>query len=226
MKKRLAKVVFAAGLFLLLFGFTACTKKPSVSEHKVRFSAYTQEERKAYINRFLQENYGFRGEVSEVKQKQLTPFKSEEHYFATVKATDKDLISVWVSEEGEITDTVFLEDMQPRLAEFFQRLLEKKIPKFKMYTHTDVMEIPSKKLTAQDDIREYLSHEETSTCIRVFVDDPSVASETLLDELEQELNFCNTVIYLYVCEDLEKQELTNDDFDYNAVTYSRIVFKE
>lgn len=96
---------------------------------------------------------------------------------------------MWISKEGEITDTVFLLDMQPQFGDYFSGILGKTILNFKLRTYTEVLEIPSETLTNADNIKNFLINQETFSFIRVFVDEPTIANEELLDELEQELNF-------------------------------------
>ncbi len=223
MMKRFITLALAIGLLASVLCCSGCLKRNRHPENEIKFGTFSQQERKDYINDFLEMEYGLSGEVSEVKQKQIDPFRNEDHYFATVRSQDKGVISVWVSNEGEITDTVFLLDMQPQLADYFKAILAKKIPSFKLKAYTEMRDIPTETLTNADDIQDFLINQKTFSYIRVFVDDPAIANEELLDELEQGLHFCEASVYLYVCDDLNNLDIST--YDLHSYTCSRKIEK-
>lgn len=186
MKKRYMKTAFVLGLLIVAVCCSGCLHrtKPSEQENVIKFGSFTQEERKDYINDFLWENYGFRGEVGEVMQRQISPFKWEDHYFTTVDTPEYRYISVWVSKKGEITDTLFLKKMEPEITKFFYTIIAEEIPDFKLKTHTDIYDIPSEKLTKAENIKDFLTKENTEVYVDVFVEDSGVIDEALLNRLE------------------------------------------
>lgn len=209
MKKIILRLTFVLAVSAAVLLFSGCTKENESkrSENTINFARFTQQERKDYINDFLWENYGFRGEISEVKQKPINFFRLEDNYFATVRADGKELISVWVSDKGEIFDTFFLQGMQPEFEEFFSAYIANRIPKFKISVSTDLYEIPEEKPENIKDIKEMLKDRSYQTCLRVFVDDGSLINEQLLEELKQELSFCSAIVYIYICDDLENLDM-------------------
>lgn len=213
MKNRLRIPAMAVAILMTAGCLSSCLRKPPEEnkEDKIRFGTFSQQERKDYINDFLESRYGCSGRVSEVRQKQIDPFRSEDHYFATVRTPEDDVISVWVSKEGEITDTVFLRDIQPQLSDFFSEILGRSLPDFKLRAYTEMRAIPTEKLTKAENIKRFLMEQDTFSYLRVFVEDPALLSEALLDDLEQELNFCQGTVYLYVCDDLDTLDIETCD---------------
>ncbi len=225
MRKRLIVAALTTVLLAMILCCTGCLRWNAPPEEKFQFKKLSQQERKDYIYDFLQKEYGLSCEIDgEVMKKYLGPFRFDENYFAIAKTSDNHLICVWISDGGKITDTVFMLDMKSELADFFTEILSKKIPKFKLDTHTDVLEIPSEKLTRPEDIHDFLMEQDTHSVLNIFVDDPAIANEELLDELEQELNFCHVSIWLYVCEDLEQFDISS--YDPYAYQYYRGVDKK
>ncbi len=114
--------------------------------------------------------------------------------------------------------------MESEIHDFFAQIIRNIIPVFKLYAYTDILEIPSEKHSNADNIKSYLAKENTLTPLYIFVDDSAYAVEGLFDELEQELNFCNADLYLYVCDDLDSVDIQN--YDLLSYQYSRSVFKK
>lgn len=224
MKKRLTATVLAAVLLVITFSCTGCLKQKEPPKKSVKFWKLTQQERKDYICDYLEKEYGLSCKIDgEVFKKCLAPFLYDDNFFALAITPDNDTILVWISDYGKITDTAFMLDMRSELADFFTDILAKTIPEFKLDTNTTILGTPSKKLTRAEDIHDFLMSENTWTCLNIFVDDPSIANEELLDELEQELNFCEASIYIYVCEDLDCLDLNS--YDIHSYQYSRGVNK-
>lgn len=225
MKKQYMKTAFVLGLLIVAVCCSGCLRrtKPSEQENVIKFGSFTQEERKDYINDFLWENYGFRGEVGEVMQRQISPFKWEDHYFTTVDTPEYRYISVWVSKKGEITDTLFLKKMEPEITKFFSAIIAEEIPDFKLKTHTDIYDIPSEKLTKAENIKDFLTKENAEVYVDVFVEDSGVIDEGLLDRLEQKLNFCKITLRIYTCDDLENCDI--DTYDQTAYIFKRYIDK-
>ena len=226
MRKQLIMSVLAMVLLAVVLCCNGCSKRNDPPEEKIKFGKLSQQERKDYIIDFIQKEYGLSCTIDgEVNKKYLAPFLFDENYFTLAKTSDNDTICVWVSDKGEITDTVFMLDMDSQFSEFFSDIIAKKIPNFKIDTYTDVLEIPSEKLTRAEDIKDFLIEQDTYTCLRIFVDDPAIANEELLDELEQELNFCHSSVYIYVCDDLEQLDISSYDL-YSNQCYRDIDKKE
>lgn len=141
-----------------------------------------------------------------------------------MKTADDQVISLWISDDGKIIDTVFMIAMESELNQFFTDILATKIPEFKLKTSTEINDIPSEKLTKAEEIREFLRTQNTYSNLKIFVDNPALANEELLDELEKKLNFCNGNIYLYVCEDLDQVDF--ETYDMTSCYSFRGFFKE
>ena len=223
MKKRFMIMALILGLCTAVFCSGCLFRRPAPEENKVKFSAFTQEEKKDYINEYLWENYGFRGEITDVIQRQIGVFESEDHFTAYVSMPNKQRISIWISKKGEITDSMFLLDMHDSIYRYYETIVKEHIPDCKMRVYTDFLEKPSAELTEKDDIRTYLLEQPTSSNIRVFVNEDAGVEESVLDALEQKLGGIECTIFIYVCEDLDSVDV--DSFELYSYTYHRDLSK-
>ncbi len=60
--------------------------------------------------------------------------RGRENFYAIVKTADDQVISLWISDDGKIIDTVFIIAMESELNQFFTDILATKIPEFKLKT--------------------------------------------------------------------------------------------
>lgn len=228
MEKWRIKVAWLVILLVIILSCTGCLRynvyiRPY--EKTLKFKDFTQEERKKYICDFLKEEYDLSCEVTGDVEKRFDGlFFDEENFYATVKTADNQVISLWISDDGKIIDTVFMIAMESGLNQFFTDIQATKISEFEVKTSTEIRDIPSEKLTKAEDIKEFLGTQDTYSNLKIFVDDSALANEELLDELEKELNFCNGAIYLYVCEDLDQVDL--ETYDMTSYYSFRGVYKE
>ena len=114
MKRILLKAVLTVGLISLIFHSIGCSKQnPSnSSEDEVKFSTYSQQERQQYIQRYLYETYGLKCSVSDVSLTQLGIFNTSDYYYAIAETENHESISLWISPNGQISDTVFYLKLQ------------------------------------------------------------------------------------------------------------------
>lgn len=220
MKKRFMQMVLVLGVLAIALCCTGCKKEIEPStEPKIKFGTLTQQERKDYINDFLQQNYGITVTMDEVKQRQDSVFGLEDHYSVIARTADRDMLFIWVSKDGEITDTVYLLEMQPQITEYFSDIIERFIPEFKLHVFTNMEEIPSSKLTSEDDIQSYLAAEPAFSSIKVMVENDTEITDALMDELIQAFGVCAGRLRIGVCEDLES--IDPDNFDRDLFVYDR-----
>lgn len=99
MKKRFMIMAVIIGLRTAVFCSGCLFRRPAPEENKVKFSVFTQEEKKDYINEYLWENYGFQGEITDVIQRQIGVFESEDHFTVYVSMPNKQRISIWISKK-------------------------------------------------------------------------------------------------------------------------------
>lgn len=213
MKKRsVILVLLVTGLVVLTLSFAGCGKRPP-KEEKFNFHSLTQQERKDYITDYLHQTYGLTCTIDqEVKQRQDGPFLSEKEYFAVASTEDNKSICIWVTKEGQITDTVFLLEMREALADYFTAAVQEILPDCKVDTYTELLQLPTDTLTDPADIRDYLTNQPTRSTVRIFVDEDTQITEPLMEKLKQEFSYCNISIYLYSCDN-------PDTVDMKAAAY-------
>ncbi len=224
MKKRFAMMALTMGMLAVILCCSGCRHQTPPQKNEIKFASYTQQERKDYINDFFWKNYGVRGEITQVMQKQDGPFLLEDHYFAVVRLPNNKLICVWVSKKGEITDTMFMLDMQDDIYEHFESVVKAIIPEFRMRVRANMVKIPSAKLTKGDDVGKYLSEQPVSSDLYIFVDEEAQVDEHTLDRLEEVLNYSKVNVHIFVCEDLENVDMGS--YTSLMATYSRQIRKK
>lgn len=222
MKNLIVKVVLVVGLFTFIFGSTGCSKQPNPVENEVKFSTYTQSERKEYIKNYFQEEYGITCVVSDVKQKQETAIKNEDYYFATATTPDDEIISVWISTSGEIVDSYFLLQNSEIIQAEFENEIRRVIPEFRIKTYSEMREIPQSVFSAND-VRGFLENEDVFSYIRVFVDDSRNIDDACVEEIAEKLGFCDASLYVYVCENID--DVNFSTYDLSAYDFSRSIEK-
>lgn len=215
MKMYIAKVVLVVGLLTFICGSIGCARRSNPVENEVKFSTYTQSERKEYIEKYFYEEYGISCDVSDVKQKQETAIKNEDYYYATATTSDNQFISVWVTTSGKIVDSYFLIENAGTIQDYFEKEIQTVIPVFRIKTYTEMREMP-KTVFDSKDIRNFLKNEDSFTYIRVFVDDSISIDDECVEKIAEKLDYCNASLYIYLCENIE-------DVDFN--TYNLSAYK-
>lgn len=211
------------GLFTFIFGILGCNKQTAPLENEVKFSKYSQQARKDYINEYLQENYNLNCKISEVKQKQVTALKNEDYYFATATTATGDIISVWVSNTGEIKDSFSLIKMSDEISAIFSNKVHQIIPGCEVYSYTEFRDFPTSDLISSSNVELYLQQQPTYTYVRIFTDEEVYISEATMDSLQSAMGDFDSSIYLYKCDNL-----TNFDYksyDLSSYELSRTVEK-
>lgn len=198
---------------VVIFSFTACAPHNNVS-----FSTYSQQERQEYIQNYLKENYGFNDcRISEVKHKQINVLQNEDYYFATATTLDDDIISVWVSKDGKITDSAFLLDMQNELENHFKVLINKWVSHYRLKVYTEMRDIPTKKWTNEDNIDDFLRIENAYSIIRIFVDESESVTEDMIQSVKESLNGYDGCLYVHKCSNVDQVNL--DTYDFSSYLY-------
>lgn len=210
------------GLFSFIFNCTGCTHQEN-KEDEVKFSTYTQQQRKEYIINHLEDKYGQSYNVSEVKQKQETAIKNEDFYFATATAENGEVLSIWVSKNGAITDSHFLIDLKDEITSIFSTILEKEYSNMYVDVYTEMRGVPQQSWESQDDMETMLSSEETYSYVRVFVQDINELNQEKVDDIANNLGFCNGELLIYICENIQDVDIEN--FDATSYIYASKIRK-
>ncbi len=141
---------------------------------------------------------------------------NEENYFATAMTENNDIVSVWVTPDGKITDSYFLIEQADRLSGFFTTKVQDIIPNCKVQSYTELRDLQTSELSINNNIEEYLSTQPTFSYVRVFVDQEADINEETVNRLQSALSFCNGTLYIYECNDLDVVDPNNYDFsDYS-----------
>lgn len=225
MKRILLKAVLTVGLISLIFHSIGCSNsnRANSSENEVKFLTYSQQERKIYIQNYLKNNYGLTCEVSEVKKRQNNVFTSEDYYYATAKTNDQDIISIWISENGEITDSVFLLNLQEEISNYYKSVIDKYYSKYKVRVYSELVEKPQKTQIELGEIEKFLREEPVFSSVRIYIGNTEDAEKINYEELASNLNFCDAFIYIYVCDSLDDSDI--DNLSLSSYKYAKKIKK-
>lgn len=223
MKSLFVRVILIMGLFSFILGCLGCSKGKDSVEDEIKFSNFSDKEKVDYVKSFFKDNYNLDCTVSEVEQRQVDVFENEDDYFAIVTTPDNEIISVWISKDGKITDTYFLLEMDAELSKYFQLKAEDVFGECKVVSYTELREKPSYKLSDALDIENYLEFQPTFSYIRIFLEKDIDISEKNLDDFQSVLCQCDSQVYIYLCEDLEGLDIIN--YDISQYDYTRKIEK-
>lgn len=220
--KNITLILLAATLLTSFVGCSFNLNKSNKPEGEIAFSQLTQQERKDYISNFLYKNYNLNCDISEVKQKQINAIENEDFYFAIADAGE-DIISVWISKEGEIIDSYFMLELSDCFTEFFSTKVKHVITEFKIKTYSELRDIPTQKITPDDDIENYLQKEPVFTYVHIFVDGETISEENI-NQIKNLFTGYDVDLYIHVCEDIDNVDI--DTYDLSLYDHLITVRKD
>lgn len=164
-------------------------------------STYSQQMRKDYIGNHLKEEYDLDCIVSDVRKKSSDANSIDQLYYAEAEADNGNTISVWVSEQGQIYDTVFLADMQEEIREYIRLRAKQIMPEYRVSSYTEFTAAPSEEQRAGTGVTELLHSPGVYTYIRVLI--PAGAPVDIIEIENQAAQFSdiNGTVYFYVGDD-------------------------
>lgn len=224
MKNFIKKAVFLVGIFSFIISICGCNKSSDTVKSEIDFSKFSQQERISYVDQFLISNYNIDCDIAEVKKKQVTAVKNDEHYFTTAITPNGEIISVWVTNSGQITDSYFLVESADDLSDHFTNIISNVLPDCKVKITTEMTDIPTRKLMPGENIQEYLNTQPTHTYIRIFVSDDLIVNESDINKLQNALSYCNASLYVYLCNNLVSVDVNN--YDYSTYSFMRNIRKD
>lgn len=217
---RLSKIIrmgyiFIAAISIMLFSLFGLGCR---HEH-FSFAKLSQEERVKYVAEHLYNEYGVEFKVSNVRQRQINVFCTEDKFFATASCRERDYISVWVDKNGEIVDSGFVVQMKESIEKCFKGIIDKYIND---YYVIDVFTLfrsePQIKWNNTDDAMEMLKSEDVICAVRIYVENDTEITTALLADIYSETDFCATELYVYKVENIyELDPLSVELVDYSYV---------
>jgi hypothetical protein len=203
-------------LCIISFVFCSCDYSLNIKEEKILFSKFTQDERKEYIADYLMTNYHESYDISEVKKRQIDAIRNEEDYYAIATDPNGNMIDIWVSNYGEITDDKFLLDVQNKIETKFTEIIKKEFTECDISCSAYLDSPPSRKWDNSSDIDDIFDVEDVYIYVRVFISDAyNRINENLLNEIKNQLNFCNGRLFIYECNNTSDME----EFDYSDYSF-------
>lgn len=138
---------------------------------------------------------------------------------ATAITKENDVISVWITKAGEITDSVFLLEMAEEITKYFTEKVNYILPESKVKAYSELRDIPSAQLNSSENIETYLQQQPVFSYVRIFVDSDNYNQENTMNMLEQVFDGQDATWYVYLCDNPDAIDLSFYDlskFDYSG----------
>lgn len=212
-RKCLKLAILASAVLLFSIGGASAGAKtirrpPALAD--VGLFTYSQQMRKDYIGNYLKEEYGLDCTISDVRKKSSGANSIDQLYYADAETDNGNTISVWVSEQGQIYDTVFLTDMQEEIREYIRLRAKQIMPEYRVSSYTEFTVAPSEEQRAGIGVTELLHSPGVYTYIRVLI--PADAPADIIEMEKQAAQFSDIsgTVYFYVGDD--EQLIQEDPF--------------
>lgn len=215
MKTKFARMAVAFMCFSLFLGICGCrkpTEDPAPTQDSVQFARFSQDERVNFVGEYLKMQYGLETDISEVKKRHINSFSSEEMYYAIAKCEDGSRIYCWVSENGTILDSKFINDLQDPINRLFAEKVSNKLNNYRVICNCTLNSPPSN-IWHENQIEQMLSSEDISVSVRIFVehDEKKVVEELVDDAFDESFSFASGSCYVYFVESTEADVVSNID---------------
>ena len=222
MKKAVFKAIALLLLFSIIFALSGCRlflqsliSENETGETTFRFYSYSQRQKQAYVESYIKKKYDMSCEMETIEKHSLSPLHSQKDYVTKVKMTDGTEMYLWIDDDGNIVDGMFLNELEDDVLELLETFISEEFPESVIcLKRMDVTTMPTRYWSESDDIQLFLATEDVYSDVRVFVDDPTYITKESFSALEEKLNFCEVSIWFNLCDDLET--LNVDDFDLKS----------
>ena len=179
-------------------------------ENTGNFSDLDLEGKYSYIQQYLKNSYGKDFEINHDWERQWFGTSEEERNdFIATASSDGQTCYVWVTPDGEITDTVFLLDIDNEVEDIFNPTVKKWIPDSVAYAAMDFDSKPERTWTSGDDI-ETILHTKGAFCfVKVYVKSSGDAANA--KKLLNDLSGYRGRLYIYQVDDLNDFDESDDN---------------
>lgn len=224
MNLKIVKVVLVSVCLSLLLSLVGCGEGvEDLNSHSEtnQIAKLTQEERKEYVKQFLYKKYGIEAVISDVKKRQINAFSSEENYFAIATCSDGTWIDCWVSENGQVWDSKFINDLQSSINEVFANLLSDQLENYQVYCGC-TLNSPTNNTWSEDMVEQMLLAEDISVSVRIFVDLKEKDKVIRLAEssFEDMFTFASGNGYIFFVDSIEDLALDEMDLTKYDISFS------
>lgn len=200
------------GIMSMLLWLVGCTRSSNSSEYedKIKFSTYSQTEKKEYVEKALQSKYNDSFTVSTITQPQIDPFSSEAYFTTQVTQSNGYVFNVWIEPDGSMMDSKFIEQFEERITILFSSIISENFPESTVNTSTYLLVKPTHIWSGTEDVMEMLENETTFTDVKVILPDTIEIDQRAIESLLGKLTFCNGELLFY---NYNKEADFNVDFD-------------
>ena len=211
MKRKFARMAVVFMCFSLFSGICGC-RKSAQKQDGIRFASFSQDQRINFVEQHLKTQYGLETDIAEVNKKQINAFQSEQLYYAIAKCEDGSRIYCWVDENGAISDSKFLNDLQEPINRLFADKISDKLSKCQVVCSC-TLRAPASAVWQEDQIEQMLSGEDISVSVRIFVEhsEKTQAEELVKNRFDGLFSFASGNCYVYFVETAQADVISNTD---------------
>lgn len=213
MKKHLRKYILVVLAMFVLLTITSCgTENRNTRDNNMTFSQMAQTEKKEYVQDYLRDTYGFNSEITaDIKKREINSFSNEEQYYAIAKTQDNERVYCWINDDGKISDSYFVLNMQNDIENLFKDIIDDTVSDFEISCVT-TLNYPTEKTYDSSSVFTMLSTEPVTTSVRIFVDSSGrdLIQKEIPSIVDEKLNFTDGCIYVYYVDNLM-------DFDFKDI---------
>lgn len=214
MKRHPGKYILIFLALSVILTITSCgTDNRNTGDNSMAFSHMTQAEKKEYVQDYLKDTYGLNSEITaDINKREINSFSSEEQYYAIAKLEDNRRVYCWISDEGNVSDSCFVLNLQSDIEKLFEDIIDDTIPEFKISCVT-TLNYPTKKTYDSSSVFTMLNTEPVTTSVRIFLDvsNKALIQEEISNQFDGKLNFTNGCIYIYYVDDLNNFDINDTD---------------
>lgn len=206
--------------FSLLLGLGGCKKESKdvePSQKVLNFSTLTPAEQTSFIEDYLKTKYGINSEIVGIRRNKKNYFLSDDTFFAIAKCDDGSSIDCWIDENGEISDSKFLNDLEESINQLFNDKIQGRFHNAQVICSC-TLNSPTDNEWTEESIEQMLSSEDITVKVRIFVDrtEADVANELVGTSFGGVFSFVSGDCYIYLVEDansIENREIPLTQYD-------------
>ena len=214
MKNKIYLILIA---LILILNFCGCQKGEDVLvEEEICFASFTQDERATYVETYLKEEYGFEAKVGEVKRRKDGVYFLEDEYFAIANCKDGTVIECWVSENGKIRDSKFLNDLEEPINQFFTEKIANKLNDCIVVCECTLVS-PTERVWTKDEIEEMLLTEDIEVIVRIFANknEEEAVERQYESKFDGVFSFASGACYIYLIDKEDFNDVNNIEWPIN-----------
>lgn len=177
------------------------------------FNIMSQDKKREYVRKKLNELYGIDCEISEIRKKQISMFESEKYYSGTASLSQNRWFPFWVDNFGNINDTYCCVELSNSISEYFSLTVDKYYREndYCLYSNTVFIDQPGREWGDSDNIEDMFVEENVENNIFLFLGKKRSEDLQKLENIQKELKEYKCRMKVYYCDNPQKIDFNNCD---------------